>query len=104
MTARSGLELAAKGFWERASDAAPAAVAWRNVRRFMGARIIAAVWFCPAKVPNVGRTLLSDAFDFDRLPLISAEVSVIGAAPKKPPFLLAQNRSQPRRTRVSDPH
>jgi len=36
----------------------------------------------------VGRTLLSDAFDFDRLPLISAEVSVIGAAPKKPPFCL----------------
>src|SRR6478752_1605161 len=88
MTARSGLELAAKGFWERASDAAPAAVAWRNVRRFMGARIIAAVWLCPAKALCVGRTLLSDAFDFDRLPLISAEVSVIGAAPKKPPFCL----------------
>jgi hypothetical protein len=47
MAARSGLELAAKDLWERAREAAPAAVACRNVRRFMRARITAEVQPCP---------------------------------------------------------
>src|ERR1700720_2769055 len=52
MMARSGL-LAAIEFREKARVAALAAVAWRNLRRFMGRRIIARARMCPAR--SVGR-------------------------------------------------
>ena len=47
MMARSGLP-AANEFREKAKDAALAAVAWRNLRRFMGGRIIGGAGGCKA--------------------------------------------------------
>src|SRR5882757_8675475 len=46
MMARSGLS-AANEFREKAREAALAAEAWRNLRRFMGGRIIGTARMCP---------------------------------------------------------
>jgi hypothetical protein len=56
MALRSGLS-AAKELWEKAREAALAALAWRNLRRFMGRRIIARAGGCKARAVVVARFL-----------------------------------------------
>ena len=72
----------------------------------MGARIIAEVRVCPDLISSeagaavcVGRTLLSDAFDFD---LSYRERAFLVAVEQTD--TPGEGQSQRRRTRVSDPH